>query len=294
MWYQLSNAQCTNQTPITSIDIDSRVIAYGDGFFTTMAVVAGEINWLNYHLDRIENSLTALQLNLTQADLAQPYNSARDYFNIHLANFAKMINDGMLKLIVCRKRQPIKGYGFSSHEFDAFIKLMPSNEPLAARANQMILQPAASAICLTQQIACLPQPLAGLKLLNAQDKVMASHELWQYQQQQPQLIEGLVQDVMGNWVEGTFCNVFYQLSGDNTWYTPPIDHSGVTGVMRQVLLDKFNRTAIKHTERNLTTDDMAKLSRLFFCNAVRGILPIQAIILPNHQPKQLQLPQIFE
>lgn len=42
MWYSLSDAQYAK--PITCIDIDSRVIAYGDGFFTTMAVVAGQIN----------------------------------------------------------------------------------------------------------------------------------------------------------------------------------------------------------------------------------------------------------
>ena len=68
MWYSLSDAQYAKQTPITAIDIDSRVIAYGDGFFTTMAVVAGQINWLSYHLDRIDESVHALQLNLTNAD----------------------------------------------------------------------------------------------------------------------------------------------------------------------------------------------------------------------------------
>jgi 4-amino-4-deoxychorismate lyase len=252
MWYSLSDAQYAK--PITCIDIDSRVIAYGDGFFTTMAVVAGQINWLSFHLDRIDESAQALQLNLTNADLdaasldasnldacnlESPNHTIRAYFNSQLANFAKTLNHGMLKLIVCRKNQPIKGYGFCNCQFDAFIKLMPTDKPLAQQANQVIIQPAATAICLTQQIACLPKPLVGLKLLNAQDKVMASHELWQHQTQHAQMIDGLVQDVMGHWVEGTFCNVFYQLNHENVWYTPPINRSGVKGVMRQVLLAKF-------------------------------------------------------
>ena len=298
MWYSLSDAQYAKQKSITAIDIDSRVIAYGDGFFTTMAVVAGKINWLSYHLDRIDESAHALQLNLTNADLdaanlESPNHTIRAYFNSQLANFAKTLNHGMLKLIVCRKNQPIKGYGFCSFEFDAFIKLMPTDKPLAQQANQVIIQPAATAICLMQQIACLPKPLVGLKLLNAQDKVMASHELWQHQTQNAQMIDGLVQDVMGHWVEGTFCNVFYQLNHENVWYTPPINRSGVKGVMRQVLLAKFAQSDRAHKERYLASEELANITSLFFCNAVRGILPIQALILPDGHPKALDLTPIY-
>lgn len=303
MWYSLSDAQYAKQTPITAIDIDSRVIAYGDGFFTTMAVVAGQINWLNYHLDRIKESVHALQLNLTNADLdaanldaanlESPNHTIRAYFNSQLANFAKTLNHGMLKLIVCRKNQPIKGYGFCNSEFDAFIKLMRTDKPLAQQANQVIIQPPATAICLTQQIACLPKPLVGLKLLNAQDKVMASHELWQHQTQNAQMIDGLVQDVMGYWVEGTFCNVFYQLNNKDMWYTPPINRSGVKGVMRQVLLAKFAKYNRAHEERYLTSEDLANITSLFFCNAVRGILPIQVLVLPNGQSTALDLTPIY-
>ena len=306
MWYSLSDAQYAK--PITCIDIDSRVIAYGDGFFTTMAVVAGQINWLSFHLDRIDESAQALQLNLTNADLdaasldasnldacnlESPNHTIRAYFNSQLANFAKTLNHGMLKLIVCRKNQPIKGYGFCNCQFDAFIKLMPTDKPLAQQANQVIIQPAATAICLTQQIACLPKPLVGLKLLNAQDKVMASHELWQHQTQHAQMIDGLVQDVMGHWVEGTFCNVFYQLNHENVWYTPPINRSGVKGVMRQVLLAKFVESNRAHEERYLASEELANITSLFFCNAVRGILPIQALMLPNGQSTALDLAPIY-
>ncbi|MBL7666792.1 aminotransferase class IV [Moraxella osloensis] len=298
MWYSLSDAQYAKQTPITAIDIDSRVIAYGDGFFTTMAVVAGQINWLNYHLDRIKESVHALQLNLTNADLdaanlESPNHTIRAYFNSQLANFAKTLNHGMLKLIVCRKNQPIKGYGFCNSEFDAFIKLMRTDKPLSQQANQVIIQSAATAICLTQQIACLPKPLVGLKLLNAQDKVMASHELWQHQTQNAQMIDGLVQDVMGHWVEGTFCNVFYQLNHENVWYTPPINRSGVKGVMRQVLLAKFADSDRAHEERYLASEELANITSLFFCNAVRGILPIEALVLPNGQSTALDLTPIY-
>ena len=265
MWYSLSDAQYAKQTPITAIDIDSRVIAYGDGFFTTMAVVAGQINWLSYHLDRIDESVHALQLNLTNADL--------DAANLDASN-----------LDACNLESP-------NHTIRAYF--MRTDKPLSQQANQVIIQSAATAICLTQQIACLPKPLVGLKLLNAQDKVMASHELWQHQTQHAQMIDGLVQDVMGHWVEGTFCNVFYQLNYENVWYTPPINRSGVKGVMRQVLLAKFAKYNRAHEERYLASEDLANITSLFFCNAVRGILPIQTLILPNGQSKALDLTPIY-
>ena len=57
MWYSLSDAQYAKQTPITAIDIDSRCHSVWRWVFTTMAVVAGQINWLSYHLDRIDESV---------------------------------------------------------------------------------------------------------------------------------------------------------------------------------------------------------------------------------------------
>ena len=64
----------------------------------------------------------------------------------------------MLKLIVCRKNQPIKGYGFCNCQFDAFIKLMPTDKPLAQQANQVIIQPAATAICLLSKLRVYQNP----------------------------------------------------------------------------------------------------------------------------------------
>ena len=51
MWYDV-----ITQRPIEHIAIDERVISYGDGFFTTIAVVNGEVNWLDNHAARIRKS----------------------------------------------------------------------------------------------------------------------------------------------------------------------------------------------------------------------------------------------
>ena len=61
---------------------------------------------------------------------------------------------------------------------------------------------------------------------------------------------------------------------DGVWYTPPITDAGVDGVMRRTLISKFNIKA-----RKLADDDLKRISGMFFCNAVRGIMPIDALII---------------
>lgn len=270
MWYNLQNNE-----QICQISLDERVIAYGDGFFSTMAVVNGEINWLNYHQKRCDIACQALQLNVNMDKVIES-----------LKKFAKQLSQGILKIIICRQSQSVRGYGFYHGLANVWLKVMPSPTAFALLPNQIIIQPTAYAICLTQKIALQPPPLAGLKLLNAQDKALAHAELLQHQGKNQTIVEGLVQDMADNWVEGTFCNVFYQLNKQNQWFTPPVNQSGVNGVMRQVI---FHNQVLKNLqERRLTNDDLSNISALFFCNAVRGVLPISRLILPNQSDKVLQ------
>lgn len=269
MWYDINQ-----QKFIEFIDINERVIAYGDGFFTTMAVIEKQVNWLNYHIQRIETSCLALMLDI---DIQLVIKS--------ICQFAEKIEQGILKLIICRKLQPQRGYNFEQNSTHIWLNISQVVLPFLSYHHQISILPLGQAVCLSQQIACSPKPLAGLKLLNAQDKVLASHELYILQKQKKDknlpIVEGLVQNVNGQWVEGTFCNVFYQLNNSSIWHTPPITQSGINGIMRQVLIRKIQQKKQKVTERILLDKDLAQITQLFFCNAVRGILPIQQLTLLN-------------
>jgi 4-amino-4-deoxychorismate lyase len=121
--------------------------------------------------------------------------------------------------------------------------------------------------------------------------------------------EGLVRDMNGHWVEGTMSNVFYQLVeepaslhvskarssepknlNDNPinyltkgqWYTPSMAQSGVAGVMRQVIIDALSNTNSPVIIRSLQDEDLPRLKRLFFCNALRGIMPMSSLMLLNN------------
>ena len=288
----------------TTVSLDNRGLAYGDGFFTTMGVIDGQILWLDYHQQRLVSHAVALQLQLDSFSLLTA-----------LKTHAKQLQQGMLKLIITRAEQEVRGYGYTPNigggsACEIWLKSSPmaitTARSLPLADGQFIpLQPAASAICLSSQIACLPPTLAGLKSLNRLDNVLASGELQAIKAKtlagtiKPSIAEGLLRDISGHWVEGTMSNVFYQLveapvakssnrphSQNNSnyltqgqWYTPSMAQSGVAGVMRQVIIDTLSTSNNPVIIRSLQDEDLPHLSQLFFCNALRGIMPMSSLRL---------------
>ena len=286
------------------LSLDNRGLAYGDGFFTTMGVIDGQILWFDYHQQRLVSHAAALQLQLDSQSLLAM-----------LKTHAKQLQQGMLKLIITRAEQEVRGYGYTPNigggsACEIWLKSSPmaitTARSLPLADGQFIpLQPAASAICLSSQIACLPPTLAGLKSLNRLDNVLASGELQAIKAKtladtiKPSIAEGLLRDINGHWVEGTMSNVFYQLveapvakssnrphSQNNSnyltqgqWYTPSMAQSGVAGVMRQVIIDTLSTSNNPVIIRSLQDEDLLHLSQLFFCNALRGIMPMSSLRL---------------
>ena len=303
LWLALPSQPNNGHTMLT---LNNRGLAYGDGFFTTMAVIEGTILWLDYHQQRLISHSQALQLDIDSDELL-----------LDLQAQAQQLQQGMLKLIITRAEQALRGYGFKTSESgsacEIWLKATPITEVIAEQLSlpdgrSLLLQPMTQACCLASQLACLPPTLAGLKSLNRLDNVLASGELQSINAELDSAYksygEGLLRDMSGAWVEGTMSNVFYQLNDTvyskstlslkaNTvnnseplsyltksqWYTPSMSQSGVAGVMRQVLIDSLAVTTKPVIIRPLTDNDLPQLSQLFFCNAVRGVMPVSALIL---------------
>lgn len=292
-WICLQLKESQQSQCVNNVSFDNRGLAYGDGFFTTMGVIDGVILWQAYHSQRIYSHAAALQLNIDRHGLM-----------VRLQIQAKLLQQGILKLIVTRAPQSVRGYGFTPTEFGSncemwlkatAMKIATSDHWQLPDGCAVPMQPVMSAVCLTSQLACLPPPLAGLKSLNRLDNVLASGELERLNQTASNLdksfSEGLLRDMTGFWVEGTMSNVFYRLSPQTNylsepthqklsqWFTPPLSVSGVRGVMRAVIMDAFATSATPIIERALSDEDLPQLSQLFFCNAVRGIMPVRSLLL---------------
>ena len=314
----LNNWLCIHPSSATTdisdtVSLDNRGLAYGDGFFTTMGVIDGQILWLAHHQQRLISHAEALQLELDS-------HSVMALLQTH----AEQLQQGMLKLMVTRAVQNVRGYGYVPTTSGSACEIWLKSSAMTVTTTEQLrlpdgcsipMQPISSAICLSSQLACLPPPLAGLKSLNCLDNVLASGELQGIKAQvsedniKPSIGEGLLRDMSGRWVEGTMSNVFYQLSDaplvtlssektsleklstpplyqnnanyltTGQWYTPSMAKSGVAGVMRQVIIDALSGTEQPVIVRSLQEEDLPHLSKLFFCNALRGIMPMSRLTL---------------
>lgn len=314
----LNNWLCIHPSSATTdisdtVSLDNRGLAYGDGFFTTMGVIDGQILWLAHHQQRLISHAEALQLELDS-------HSVLAIIRTH----AEQLQQGMLKLMVTRAVQDVRGYGYVPTISGSACEIWLKSSAMTVTTTEQLrlpdgcsipMQPISSAICLSSQLACLPPPLAGLKSLNRLDNVLASGELQGIKAQvsedniKPSIGEGLLRDMSGRWVEGTMNNVFYQLSDaplvtlssektsleklstpplyqnnanyltTGQWYTPSMAKSGVAGVMRQVIIDALSGTEQPVIVRSLKDEDLPRLSQLFFCNALRGVMPMSSLTL---------------
>ncbi|WP_201530539.1 aminotransferase class IV [Psychrobacter sp. LFX-11D] len=307
------------QTTASTASLDNRGLAYADGFFTTMGVINGQILWAEYHHQRLISHATALQLDLDSHAILTI-----------LKTYATQLQQGMLKLIITRAAQDIRGYGYVPSECGSACEIwlkslamkISTTEPLPLADGIFVpMQPMSTAVCLSSQIACLPPSLAGLKSLNRLDNVLASAELQAIKARSlnsngsQDIGEGLLRDMTGCWVEGTMSNMFYQLSDyrlvespssemintanddkdsadknkavkgkanyltQGQWYTSSMAQSGVAGVMRQVIIDELSTTKYPVVVRSLQDKDLPQLQQLFFCNALRGIMPMSSLTL---------------
>ena len=279
----LTHLKPPNQIEPPNVELNNRGLNYGDGFFTTMAVETGDVYWLSYHIARVASHAKALSLSLSH--------SAIEALRQDLEQQAQRLENGVMKLLITRAPQSIRGYGFETFNegslYECWLQTTASSAFSAASklslpdGRQVKIQVPIIATCLSSQIACLPSTLAGLKTLNRLDSVLAAAELQRLQRAMISQLpsEGMVRDMTGVWVEGTMSNLFYQLNDEPQWLTPPLDCSGVRGVMRSVIIDSFGHSQRPIVERRLTDDELPHLTGLFFCNAVRGIMPVSELMI---------------
>ncbi|MPW63456.1 aminotransferase class IV [Moraxella catarrhalis] len=253
--------QYFNRTLVTSDDrMDDRAFAFGDGFFSTIGVHQGQILFAQLHHNRIMHGLTVFKLNLDV-----------DEMMICLSELAHQMTEGIIKIIITRPRQSMRGYGFlAAQPAQVLIKVMSSAIYQGVSFIKGIpIQPTMprQMVCLTHKLSHRPPHLAGIKLIGATEQVFAHAELLHRQRADDSILDGLVGNVHGEWICATMGNVFYRLGQD--WYTPLVDKSGVLGVMRRAVIQSDLLGDVK--ERVLSDADLDLIDGLITTNAVRGM-----------------------
>ncbi|GGI88794.1 aminodeoxychorismate lyase [Shewanella gelidii] len=196
------------------IQANDRGLSYGDGLFATMRVSYGKILFLGSHLSRLQQSAHRLGFGwqISQQSQSAMLEAAQQYPN------------SCLKLMVSRGAG---GRGYTPPEQPDLneiisVQSIPTHYRNWQRSGIAL---ATSSIQLGQQ----PR-LAGIKHLNRLEQVLIKRRPL------PQWADdSLALDAKGDVIETSMANIFF-IDGQSV-ITPVLSHSGVSGVMRQQIIE---------------------------------------------------------
>ena len=113
--------------------------------------------------------------------------------------------------------------------------------------------------------------LAGVKHLNRLEQVLAAAEV-----QTAGADEGLMQDITGHLVEGTRTNLF--LIRGRQLLTPSLEHAGIRGVTRDILLELAPSVGLEPREVAVTLEMLLSADEACLANSVIGLWPLKALL----------------
>lgn len=240
----------------SSVAIRDRGLAYGDGVFETIRVVAGNAEFLNEHLLRLQSGCERLAIPLDRLRLQ------REIQQLLTANTFPL---AVLKITVTRGGQQ-RGYRYMPDaEENRYLLLEEIAEAPFVRMQQGVKL----AVC-NHRLPDNPA-LAGIKHLNRLDNVLARAE-WS----DTHIDEGLMLDSGGRVIEGTMSNLF--LVKAQQLITPDLQRCGVAGIMRQIVLENLAPAlGLVTSIRQVQLSDLQHCDEAFICNSLIGICPVLAL-----------------
>jgi 4-amino-4-deoxychorismate lyase len=237
----------------SSLSIQDRGLAYGDGLFETIAVSAGQPALLERHLARLDKGCMRLGIPVDLVSLAS-----------ELQAFCAALGEGVAKLILTRG-DGLRGYGPPA---SATPRRILMGSPLPSYPASYAEQGVRLFPCVTR---LAEQPLlAGIKHLNRLEQVLARAE-WQ----DAEYAEGLLRDCSGRVIEGVYSNLF--LLREGALITADLKRCGVAGVMRAELLEQGRALGWPVEVRDIDYAELLDADEVFLCNSVYGVWPVRAL-----------------
>ena len=246
-----------------TISVLDRGLAYGDGFFETMLWDSNGkdkedigVEFWNRHLKRIIKGCKLMKINIPgEQEILNQRNK------ILFKSKANGIESGLLKLIITRGVGG-RGYKFEKNMIANLIFLSFEKPQLELKNYESGVR---VRLCKTK--LSINKNLSGLKHLNRLDSVLARSE-WE-----DDSFEGIFVDSEKNIIEGTMTNIFFIKK--NVLITPTILDSGISGVMRQVVIDEGKRFFDEVIEKKIKLIELKDFDQMFLTNSVLKIMPVK-------------------
>ena len=256
MFYHSINGEFATASDLAAGPRD-RGLAYGHGLFESIGYHSGQLPHKQRHMQRLCADALVLGIELDPATIS----AYLDDFQVQLA--AAGVEEGVVKLVATA------GSGGRGYQSPAAMTPLIICQHAEFDFEQARLQ-RQQGIKLWRCNHRLPinPPLAGIKHLNRLDQVLARSE-WT----SADYADGLMLSPQGSVIEATAANLFALT--ENGWVTPRLDDSGVTGVMRALLMDEiFPNTATAVSIEPIALGQLEQASEIFICNSLRGIIPV--------------------
>jgi 4-amino-4-deoxychorismate lyase len=240
--------------------LDDRGLAYGHGLFESMVLTDSTIPLLDRHLSRLIQDSQLMGISVGNDDI-------NHYLKVFLETLsAQAFNSGIVKIILTAGSGG-RGYAMPAKIVPTLIySYTPLPENVAHQRDKGV------DIRLCRHLLGTGSTLAGVKHLNRLDQVMARSE-WSHNRYH----DGLMFTEAGDVIEATSANIFVKTQ-DGQWLTPDLDQSGVSGVMRKLLIEEvFPACDIRVSVKAINRDTLLDAQQILLCNSVRGILRVNSV-----------------
>lgn len=240
------------QTDVVSV-LD-RSLAYGDGGFTTMKTINGDIEYWPWHRERMQACLHALSI--PEPDWEWLYNQ--------ITQAAVPTGVAGIKLLISRGSG---GRGYHSANVAGPTSII-STFSYPGHYNQWQSNGISLGVCFTR-LGINPL-LAGHKHNNRLEQVLARQEI-----AQAGFDDGVTLDIQNYVIETTMANLFWVKEG--VLFTPQLTTAGVAGVMRRAVLTAAEKALIKVEVGRYMLSEVLAADEIFITNSLLGVAPVAEI-----------------
>ncbi|KAF7769956.1 4-amino-4-deoxychorismate lyase [Pseudoalteromonas citrea] len=232
-----------------TISCKDRGLQYGDGFFTTVQIKAGQLELWSLHVQRLQQC---------QQRLGFPAFNWQELTE-HCTEVAKTHQQAVLKIIITR--------GVGGRGYTPPVNVTPTVTVSVSEFPIHYTHLSQTGLCLgISNIQLGHQPLlAGLKTLNRLEQVLIKQDAMQFSDD-----DVVVMDIDNYVIETSVGNIIGYKEGE--FYTPKLDKCGIEGVYLKHLA---KHRLIKPSQIKL--EQLLEMEAVVVCNSLMECMPVSQL-----------------